>query len=174
MGKGMYAGFWRRFVACAADLLLLALIYVLMSAMPLEPEPRPHVLAGGLYAVIVAWLYFAGMESSTEQATLGKMLMGIRVADSEGERIGFPRATGRHFAKIISALIFYAGFIMIGMTERKQGLHDRLAGTVLLQGRAQMGRQAAAVAQAPAPFAGVAGEHAGGRPGPGGGMAPSA
>jgi uncharacterized RDD family membrane protein YckC len=162
----MYAGFWRRFVACAADLLLLALIYVLMSAMPLEPEARPHVLTGGLYAVIVAWLYFAGMESSTEQATLGKMLMGIRVADSEGERIGFCRATGRHFAKIISALIFYAGFIMIGMTERKQGLHDRLAGTVVLRGRAQVG-------QVPISLAGVAGEHAGERPGPGGGMAPS-
>lgn len=137
-----YAGFWRRFVACAADLLLLALIYILMFVIPFEPEPAPHALAAGLYAVIVAWLYFAGMESSTEQATLGKMLMGIRVADGSGGRIGFLRATGRHFAKIISALVLYGGFIMIGLTERKRGLHDRLAGTFVLRGRALEGSEA--------------------------------
>lgn len=139
-----YAGLWRRFVACAADLLLLALIYVLTFVIPFEPEPTPHALVAGLYALIVAWLYFAGMESSTEQATLGKMLMGIRVADGSGGRIGFVRPTGRHFAKIISALILYGGFIMIGLTARKQGLHDRLAGTFVLRGRALEGSEAAA------------------------------
>lgn len=138
-----YAGFWRRLVAYVADLTLLALVYAVMFVMPIEPRIEPYAFAGGFYALVVAWLYFAGMESSKEQATLGKMLMGIRVADLEGRRIGFLRATGRHFAKILSALTFYAGFIMAALTERRQGLHDKLAGTVVLRGPAQESTEAA-------------------------------
>jgi uncharacterized RDD family membrane protein YckC len=77
------------------------------------------------------WLYEAFMESSTYQATLGKMIFGMKVTDLYGNRISFGRATGRHFAKYISFIIFCIGFIMVGFTERKQGLHDILAGTLV-------------------------------------------
>jgi len=71
------------------------------------------------------------MESSSYQATLGKMIFGMKVTDLNGNRISFERATGRHFAKWLSGLVLCIGYIMVGFTERKQGLHDLLAGTLV-------------------------------------------
>ena len=71
------------------------------------------------------------MESSSTQATLGKMAMSIVVTDISGNRVSFGRATGRHFAKIISAIILYIGYLMIAFTEKKQGLHDIIADTLV-------------------------------------------
>jgi uncharacterized RDD family membrane protein YckC len=73
------------------------------------------------------------MESSSYQATLGKMICGMKVTDLFGNRISFERATARHFAKWLSGLILGIGYIMVGFTERKQGLHDLLAGTLVLR-----------------------------------------
>jgi uncharacterized RDD family membrane protein YckC len=87
---------------------------------------------GGIVALLVLgaqWLYEAILESSSYQATLGKMIFGMKVTDLNGNRISFGRATARHFAKWISALVMGIGFIMVGLSERKQGLHDLLAGT---------------------------------------------
>jgi len=88
--------------------------------------PRLAALVGG-------WLYFALMESSAWQATLGKRAVGIKVTDMEGGRISFGRATGRHFGKFVSALIFYIGFIMAGFTEKRQALHDIMAGCLVVK-----------------------------------------
>ena len=82
---------------------------------------------------VAQWLYFALMESSSKQATLGKMALGIRVTDVNGNRIGFGRATGRHFAKILSGLILGIGFLMAAFTEKKQALHDMIAGTLVVK-----------------------------------------
>jgi uncharacterized RDD family membrane protein YckC len=71
-------------------------------------------------STIVSWLYYALMESSAKQATVGKMALGILVTDLEGSRIGFGRATGRYFAKILPALILGIGFLMAAFTQRKQ------------------------------------------------------
>ena len=79
------------------------------------------------------WLYFALMESSSWQATLGKKALNLQVTDLEGRRISFGRATGRFFGKIISGAILYIGYIMAGFTERKQALHDMLAGCLVLR-----------------------------------------
>ena len=76
---------------------------------------------------ILRWLYFAIMESSPKQATLGKMSLRLQVTDMEGNRITFMRATGRHFGKVISTLILFVGFIMAAFTEKKQALHDMMA-----------------------------------------------
>jgi len=73
------------------------------------------------------------MESSARQGTIGKSLLGLRVTDFEGNRISLLRAVGRYFAKIISAFILLIGFIMVAFTEKKQGLHDMLAGTLVLK-----------------------------------------
>jgi uncharacterized RDD family membrane protein YckC len=78
-------------------------------------------------------LYYALLESSTWQGTLGKRALGLEVTDLEGRRISFGRATGRFFAKIISALILWIGFIMAGFTEKKQALHDMIAGTLVIR-----------------------------------------
>ena len=72
------------------------------------------------------------MESSAYQGTVGKIFLGIKVTDLNGHKIGFGRATGRHFGKIISAIILFVGFIMVAFTKRKQGLHDIMAGCLVL------------------------------------------
>ncbi|MBN1301602.1 MAG: RDD family protein [Melioribacteraceae bacterium] len=83
-------------------------------------------------SVIVKWLYYALFESSGKQATVGKMLLGLKVADLNNHRIGFGRASGRFFGKILSSVILNFGYLMIAFTEKKQGLHDMLAGTVVI------------------------------------------
>jgi len=86
-----------------------------------------------IISIAVVWLYFALMESSKYQGTLGKLALGIKVTDMEGNRICFGRATGRHFGKIISGMIIYIGYIMAGLTEKKQALHDMLASCLVIK-----------------------------------------
>lgn len=83
--------------------------------------------------VVVGWLYYALMESSSWQGTLGKKALGIVVTDYAGQRLGFGQATGRHFGKIVSSLILGIGFLMVAFTARKQGLHDMIAGTLVVR-----------------------------------------
>ena len=92
-----------------------------------------HECRSGLAVLVIfgSWLYEAFMLSSQYQATLGKMIFGMKVTDLYGNRISFARATGRHFAKWLSGMILGIGYIMVGFTERKQGLHDMLAGTLV-------------------------------------------
>ena len=83
--------------------------------------------------MVVSWLYFALLESSPKQATLGKMALGIKVTDLDGNRISFGRATGRFFAKIISGVILMIGYIMAAFTAKKQALHDIIASTLVIK-----------------------------------------
>ena len=88
-----------------------------------------------LVSLVIGWLYFALLESSERGATVGKMAMGLRVVTDQGQRLSFLNATGRYFAKIISAIILCIGFIMIAFTDRKRGLHDMIAGTLVIKTR---------------------------------------
>ena len=57
----------------------------------------------------------------------------VSVTDANGNPISFGRATGRHFGKIISALTLLIGYIMAGFTEKKQALHDMIAGCLVVK-----------------------------------------
>ena len=83
-------------------------------------------------SIVITWLYFALLESSTRQATFGKMALGLFVTDLEGNRLSFARASGRYFSKIISGMTFTIGFLMAGFTAKKQALHDMIAGCLVL------------------------------------------
>lgn len=89
------------------------------------------LIVGGI-SIIIQWLYYALMESSAKQATLGKMALGIKVTDMTGNRISFGRATGRYFGKIISGLILNIGYIMAAFTQKKQALHDLMANCLVI------------------------------------------
>lgn len=153
-----YAGFWIRFAAYLIDGVILGIPYAVVVVavislmggfavvMNRDPSENPQeffaLLAPFVVAVIAAsfvffilhWLYYAGMESSTRQATFGKSLMSLRVTNSDGQRLSFGHATGRFFAKIVSGLIPFAiGYIMAGFTAKKQALHDLIAGTLVLR-----------------------------------------
>jgi len=147
-----YAGFWLRFCAFFIDWIILVIPFVLVGivigitnpqlfSQTTGPGGRPAASPGmtgfeaGLrvFEVLVGWLYFALQESSARQATLGKLAVGIKVTDADGGRLSFAHATGRYFAKILSACTLYIGFIMAGFTEKKQGLHDIVAGTLVVK-----------------------------------------
>jgi uncharacterized RDD family membrane protein YckC len=85
-----------------------------------------------VFWAVPVWPYSAFLESSRAQATLGKRLLGLQVTDQQGRRIGFGRASLRHWAKVLSAMPLYLGFIVIAFSERKLGLHDVVAGTLVL------------------------------------------
>ena len=78
-------------------------------------------------------IYYALMESSKYQATLGKIIMGIRVTNINGAQIDFSKALLRNLSKILSALILCIGYIMILFDDKKQGLHDKIADTVVVR-----------------------------------------
>ena len=143
-GVKAYAGFWKRFAALLIDYLvmlalLVALAFLLGSLLgllsgraPNRYEQRDWESTLNCASVLLLWLYFAGMESSRHQATLGKLALGIKVTDATGCRIGFGRASGRHFAKIISGLLIGIGYIIAAFTPKKQALHDILAGCLVV------------------------------------------
>jgi len=147
-----YAGFWLRFVAFIIDAVVLAFVGTIVT-LPFGATVGLHALLKGggfrspedlapllglllklaLIRLILNWLYFALLESSEWRATLGKKALGLEVTDLSGNRIDFGRASGRFFGKILSALILWIGFIMAGITEKKQALHDMLAGCLVIR-----------------------------------------
>lgn len=137
-GQVAYGGFWVRLVAYLIDAIVLSVVVgVIASIMGLnifDPESEASFDPTlNLASVIIGWLYFALMESSERGATLGKMALGLRVVSSSGQRLSFMNATGRYFAKILSAIILCIGFLMIAFTDRKRGLHDMIAGTLVVK-----------------------------------------
>jgi len=137
----LFAGFWRRAAAFVIDqAILLAVFFVAFFTVGVAVGlfGKPAALAGGvvnLTAIFGPWLYYAGMESSQYQATLGKRALGIHITDLSGRRIDFLRATGRHFSKIVSALLLMTGYVMAAFTSRKQALHDVIASCLVVRGR---------------------------------------
>ena len=131
----MYAGFWRRFAAAVLDLLIVIVPMVVLGiVVALITGPKSDATAAAEWSTFaVLWLYFAILESSSRQATAGKRIFGIRVADLDGDRVSFFRASGRFFAKIFSALSLSVGFLMAAFTPRKQALHDMVAGCVVVK-----------------------------------------
>lgn len=125
-GAMPYAAFWKRAVALCLDGLIVLIVGFLLSAMiSLEAQ--------SVISLIVGWLYYAVMESSHRQGTVGKMALGIKVTDMDGNRIRFSKATGRYFGQVLSALILLGiGYLMAAFSEKKQTLHDRLAGCLVL------------------------------------------
>jgi uncharacterized RDD family membrane protein YckC len=148
-GQLVYAGFWRRFWALCLDgiLLNMALFPIAMLLWrPMIPQFSPDEFTPGEYfgilggylrmaflSSVASWLYYALMESSAKQATLGKMALGIQVTDLDGRRIGFGRATGRYLGKIVSGLTLLIGYIIQVFTSRRQALHDLIASTLVVR-----------------------------------------
>ena len=139
--KKSYGGFWKRVIAYLIDAFIIAfpvtMIFgtVIPQTMMTENIQVTSVAVSmpQVIMLVASWVYFAGLESSAWQATVSKKLLGMQVTDTSGERIDFIKATIRYFAKIISSFILMIGFIMVAFTEKKQGLHDFIAGTVVLK-----------------------------------------
>lgn len=156
-----YAGFWKRVAAYILDAIILYIPSLVISKMmgaeaaeavmrqaQLSAPADPQVLMNSLmqfYATmfpamllsfVLAWMYYAFCESSAWQATVGKLALGIRVTDLQGKRLTLARSLARYPSMILSNLTLFIGYLMVAWTQRKQGLHDMIAGTLVLNGRA--------------------------------------
>ncbi|MCA1029813.1 RDD family protein [Bacillus timonensis] len=155
-----YAGFGARFGAYLLDAFILGiplfiLFFVLsivmigstagfeelMASETMEAEISDEMVASvlGYYlvvlllALIVPVAYYAGFHASPWQATVGKKIVGLKVTDLNGNRISFWRGFGRYLAMSFLSGIFMIGYIMALFTEKKQALHDLIAGTVVVR-----------------------------------------
>lgn len=122
-----YGGFWIRFVAALIDALLLMVV----SGVLLLLFKNADVLRS-IISILINAFYYVYMESSVQQATIGKQLMNLKVTDEQYQRITVDRAIIRYVCKIPSALIFFIGFIMAAFDSKKQALHDKLAKTYVI------------------------------------------
>ena len=82
--------------------------------------------------ILASWIYFTGLESSAWQATVGKKILGMKVTDAAAERINFVTATIHYISKFLSSFILMNGFIIVVLITNKQGLHDFIAGTIVV------------------------------------------
>jgi uncharacterized RDD family membrane protein YckC len=151
-----YAGFWLRLVAFLIDAVILGIPIGILAVLLFffaggaailqsiqnnrEPGPQMFVPLLGfiaslaLISIIGKWLYYAYFESSTWQGTVGKKVLNLYVTDLNGHPVTFGRASGRFFSRFITGLIpLGIGYILAGITEKKQALHDMIASCLVLR-----------------------------------------
>lgn len=134
-----YAGFWIRFFAYLVDyfvllFITLATVFLIAAGDGMGAGDTFSAMVM-LASFLLSLLYFPLFNASAWQGTPGKRLLGIRLMRVDGQSISFLRALGRHLAQILSALILMIGYLMIGLTREKTGLHDLIAGTRVVYGR---------------------------------------
>jgi uncharacterized RDD family membrane protein YckC len=138
-----YSGIWFRLVAALMDFLFVGVVMLCVTRTLIDMINLvgwAHVSRrvgdlGVLYVVVLLcgyWVYHAAMESSPLEATMGKIILRLRVTDLEGHRISFARATFRYLGKMLSLATFLVGFLVAIFTKRKQALHDLFAKTLVV------------------------------------------
>lgn len=136
-GSIVYVGFWLRVVASLIDGVLVwvasGFIMGFVSTLFVSSTYASTLAFLPLFIIsIPIMLYSSIFESSSKQATIGKMAVGIKVTDLNGGRVSFGQAFGRNICKIFSS-IFFIGYIIIPFNAKKQGLHDMLAQTLVVR-----------------------------------------
>lgn len=145
-GEVVYAGFWKRVAAYLIDSVIIGVVSVVIGGaiggvMGVAFGVGGGLDGGGVVAIqLVAQLvsllatacYYGWFYASANQATPGKMAVGIKVVRSDGQGCGFWRGFGRYFAMILSGIILGIGFLMAAFTARKQALHDMICDTVVV------------------------------------------
>ncbi len=126
-----YASFSRRALALLIDGILLSFVSYLFSGSGFDWAGPSWGMSA--LPMIIGWLYFAGMESSSRRATLGKRVMEMQVVTEENDQLSFVQASIRYFSKILSALILFIGYFMMLFSDRKQTLHDKIAKTLVVK-----------------------------------------
>src|SRR5215217_6616160 len=135
-----FGSFDQRLTAGALDLFFVSTVCALLmfaGAMLINSQLIVLLMTVGLAIVIplVNMVYHIIMECSLKQGTYGKQILQIRVCDTEGNRIGFGQAAGRNVAKVLSLLTVFIGYLYIFFNKKQQGLHDVIAGTLVIKDR---------------------------------------
>ncbi len=132
-----YVGFWARVGAAIIDSILMAIVLVPIARILGigydwdELDSPANIVMNGVLpaiAVILFWVY--------RQATPGKMVIGAKIVDAKtGGKPSTGQFIGRYLSYYLSSIVFALGFIWVGFDDRKQGWHDKLAGTVVVRSR---------------------------------------
>lgn len=141
-----YAGFCIRFAAGLVDYIIMVVAELLLTAdrvtiylwhgsadVTTQADIDAAHIIGFVLSILIWWIYYSVLLSGSWQATLGMKVCGLKIVDEDGNRISFGRATGRYLAEGLSALSCGIGFLMIAWTSKKQGLHDLIAGTLVVK-----------------------------------------
>ncbi len=151
-----FAGFWLRLVAAILDNIILIIptaplvILIFATMLPAIALARgnpallfatffPRIIFFVILILALKWLYWALMESSGWQATLGKKALGLYVTDLDGNRVSFGRASGRYWSGRglsmvpLGTLYYFVDCICCGFTEKKQAVHDMIAGCLVMR-----------------------------------------
>lgn len=139
-GRVVHAGFWKRAAAMMIDATLLlgvgfvvSIVCTIVFGMTgLSTNDMAYSIVDVLLNLAIGTTYYAMMHASAQQATLGKMAIGIKVARPDGQPIGLARGIGRYFAQFLSALVLAIGYLMAAFTTRRQALHDRICDTIVV------------------------------------------
>lgn len=128
-----YVGFWRRLGAAIPDLIIVGIVAFIANIV-LEQWKFPYPVLGSLFiaGAFFLLLYSPICISSCYRASIGKILFGIIVVYGNGRRLPYSRALIRELGKYVSLITLGIGFAIIGFTKKKQGLHDLLADTVVI------------------------------------------
>jgi uncharacterized RDD family membrane protein YckC len=140
-----YAGFLKRFLAGIVDLIFLSVIVVsiITAYIIFEIAPNFNSSMHKIFSISFLWepfftsgvlcfLYFVALEASTFKGTIGKILTGIQVTDLMGNTPNLGSVLLRNIYKILSLLTLGFIFLIIGISPRKQGIHDFLAKTLVI------------------------------------------
>ena len=126
----MYASVWKRFVAFLIDLAVFIVLFWALSQLM-------NNASVSLVLFVLIWLYYALLESSPLQASLGKIIVGIKVVDRRGRRLSFWQATERIFSKLVTNVTFYFGFFIAAFDKKKRTLHDRISHSAVISKHAE-------------------------------------
>ncbi|KKW06565.1 MAG: RDD domain-containing protein [Parcubacteria group bacterium GW2011_GWA2_49_16] len=135
-----YAGFWLRFLAYTLDsLIIFVIIGIPINIIASIVDSRSILFAVGitLLHIVLMYTYFIFL-TNKNQATIGKKLLGLRVVSEEGTPLSLGKIAFREtIGKLISAVILFIGYLMVAFTSKKQGLHDKMVGSVVLSNPAE-------------------------------------
>ncbi len=108
---------------------------VVFNRVLIEPEMKNEIrkTTSSNIESYVIFLYWILMEASIWQASVGKRMMGLKVVNSEGGKPSWPEAAARNVLKVLSGVILFIGFFMAGWTDKKQALHDKISGMLVVK-----------------------------------------
>jgi uncharacterized RDD family membrane protein YckC len=118
-------GFWIRFAAYIIDAIILFIVNIVLA-----------LIVGGAASTVlglaVGFAYLVGFWTA-QGATPGMMALGVKITTVGGEPIDFGKALLRYIGYWVSGITLGIGFLMIAFTRQKRGLHDYIAGTVVIK-----------------------------------------
>lgn len=129
-----YAGIGDRLLAFLMDsIIIIVPLLALTQVTGLYKINREWTgVAINIFELILCWLYFTAFESSSWQATVGKKILNLKVTNKDNLKITFRQASVRFWSKLITLLTLGIGFLILAFNEKRQALHDKIAGCVIL------------------------------------------